>query len=178
MPPPRNRCGGFCGRAVRSAPAAARRLRRHSSAALLSLRTTPPAPAAAAVAGRLNKTRILSPSARLSSPQLRRRVARCRSLRAACGGTFKPPTAAELCRPRCGGGLTCSAAQSSVKSNRQGLRVAVQKARQQVHIIASRTYRCDSKAAEHGRYCTFACIAEQRRFSVHCAGLSAPQAVF
>ena len=95
MSPPRNRCGGFCGRAVRSAPAAARRFARHGSAVPLSLRTTPPAPAAARrLAGRLNKTRIFSPQ-----PAVFRRsggggslapLAPCRLRRhilAACGGS-------------------------------------------------------------------------------------------
>lgn len=179
MSPPRNRCGGFCGRAVRSAPAAARRFARHGFAVPLSLRTTPPAPAAARrLAGRLNKTRIFSPQ-----PAVFRRSGgvgsfasltpcrRWRHIQAAYGGGIVPPTT--------GGGLACSAAQSrSVRSNRPSLSAAVRTTRPQVHIIASRIYRCGSKAAAHGQCCKFCDTVSLRKFFSPSAGLSAPQTVF
>lgn len=145
----------------------------------LSLRTTPPAPAAARrLAGRLNKTCILSPQ-----PAVFRRSCgggsfasltpcrRWRHIQAAYGGGIVPPAT--------GGGLACSAAQSrSVRSNRPSLSAAVRTTRPQVHIIASRIYRCGSKAAEHGRYCKFCDTVSLRKFFSPSAGLSAPQTVF
>lgn len=144
----------------------------------LSLRTTPPAPPLRALSGRLNKTRILSPSSRRLSPQWRRRVVR--------SAHSVPPAAAHSSRLRrrncaapTGGGLACSAAQSrSVRSSRPSLSAAVRTTRPQVHIIVSRIYRCGSKAAEHGRYCTFACTVSPHKFFGQNAALSAPQAVF
>lgn len=93
--PPTTR-SGFCGQAVRSAPAAA--LAVHGGTVpppSLSLRTTPPAPPLRALAGRLNKTRFLSPQ-----PAFLRRGCGVGSLAplapcAACGGTFSPPAAAQ-----------------------------------------------------------------------------------
>lgn len=178
MPQPRRRCRWVlrAGGSLRSGSRWA--VRRHNSAALC--RSAPLRPLHPAAAWRDGLTK---PAFFQHSPPIFAAVAAVgrslRSLRAACGGTFSPPAAAELCRPQLCGGLACSAAQSgSVRSNRQGLRVAVRTTRPQVHIIASRICRCGSIVAAHGQGCKFACIAEQRKFSVHCAGLSAPQAVF
>ena len=142
-----------------------------------SLRTTPPTPPLPPLCGRLNKTCILSSQAAF----LRRRcgggsfapLTPCRR-----GGTFKPPAAAELCRPQLGGGLACSAAQSNVRSNRQGLNAVVQKAHQRVHIIASHICHCGSIIAAHGQCCKFCDTVSLRKFFVPCAELSARQAVF
>lgn len=131
-------------------------VRRHSSAALCRSAHFARSTLAAVLAGRLNKTCILSPSSRRFSPQLRRWVARsARSV---------PPAAAHSRRLR------------RLRNNRPSLRVAVQITHQQGHITASRICRYGSIAAAHGRYCKFACIAEQRIFSSPCAVLSAHNA--
>lgn len=96
---------------------------------------------------------------------------RWRHIQAAYGGGIVPPPT--------GGGLACSAAQSrSVRSSRPSLRAAVQKAHLRERTTASRIYRCGSIVAAHGQGCKFACIAEQRIFCEHCAALSARRAVF
>lgn len=159
MPPPRQqparvlRAGGSLRSGSRFTVQAAQ-FRRLFVAPHHSARST----LAAALAGRLNKTCILS-----SQPAVCRRR---------CGvGSFAPLTPCRLRRhilAACGG----------VRNSRSGLRVAVQKARQQVHIIVSRTYHCDSKAAELGRYCKFCDTVSLRKFSSHYAALPARRAVF
>lgn len=175
---PQRQRQGFCGWAVRSAPTAARRFGGTVPPPFVAPHHSAHSTPVAAFVDGLTKRAFCN-----RKPLFFAAVAAVgrslRSLRAACGGTFKPPTAAELCRPHLAAvWLAVPPRAVSVRNNRPSLRVVVQKAHQQVHIIVSRTCHCDSKAAEHGRYCKFCDTVSQRISCVRSAVLSAHNAVF